>query len=514
MRQLTLLLLGLVFLTSSFDGPGKGLPILQKVEGGTVEGYIADGVTIFKGIPFAAPPVGELRWKAPAKVLPWTGVKKCVSNPPSAMQAPPKPFMMWSKEFMAPEEPLSEDCLYLNVWTAAKGKNDRLPVIVWIHGGGFTGGSGTVPLYDGTEMAKKGVVFVTVNYRLGVFGFLAHPDLSKESKAGVSGNYAILDQIAALQWVRNNISVFGGDPGSVTIDGQSAGSFSVNALMDSPLAKGLFHRAIGQSGGMFTVPGGEVVDMKAAEETGRKWAEKLGFKSIAEARNKSAEELLKSQFRQAMIIDNYVLPSANETFAAGKQNDVPLITGWNEDDGFSMGQPMKAEAFRKFAMDRYGDRAQEYLKLFPAGTDEEAKQSQKIISQMFFSLQNYMWAGFQSSTGKSKAWIYYFKRVPPGEPNYGAFHSSEFGYALHTLKLWNRPFTKWDHELSEIMSSYWVNFAKTGNPNGPGLPEWPSFNKTDPKVISLGDEVKAVTLPYAKQLEFIDSLNGTANGKK
>ena len=492
-----------LFISASAGG-GKPLTTKVKVDGGTVEGYVSENVTIFKGIPFAAPPVGDLRWKAPQPVVPWTGVRKCTINPPSAMQAKPVPFMMWSKEFMAPEEPLSEDCLYLNVWTGAKKNNAKLPVIVWIHGGGFTGGSGTVPLYDGTEMAKKGVVFVTVNYRLGVFGFLAHPELSAESTSHVSGNYGILDQIAALKWVRKNIAAFGGDPSNVTIDGQSAGSFSVNALMVSPLASGLFQRAIGQSGAMFSGTGSITFDLKSGEAEGTKFQDRAGAKSISDLRKLNADDLLKVQGRWGLVIDGYVLPPANLTFTSGKQNDVPLITGWNADDGFSMGPPMNAESFRKNAEKTYGDRAAEYLKVFPAGNDEEAKQSQKIISQMFFGFENYKWAKLQSMTGKNKAWLYYFRRVPPGEPNYGAFHSSEFGYALKTLKLWNRPFTSWDYQLSDMMSSYWVNFAKTGNPNGPGLPEWPSFSKSDPKVIEFGDQVKQADVPYAKQLDFLD----------
>jgi len=507
MRILSFLLVIGSFLLVSAGKTDKGIPSRLKVEGGSIEGYLSDGVTIFKGVPFAAPPVGELRWKAPQPVVPWKGIRKCSTNPPSAMQAKPVPFMMWTKEFMAPMEPLSEDCLYLNVWTAAKKQSEKLPVIVWIHGGAFTGGSGTVPLYDGTEMAKKGVVFVTINYRLGIFGFMAHPELSAENPDKVSGNYGILDQIAALKWVKKNIAAFGGDPYNVTIDGQSAGSFSVCALMISPLAKGLFQRAIGQSGAMFSKPGGLLSDLKSAEESGVKFAGKINASTIADLRKRSADELINARGSWGIVLDNKVIPSANEAFNTGKQNDVPLITGWNSGDGFSMGPPMNAEAFRKSAATNYGERADEFLKLFPAGTEEEAQQSQKIVSQMFFGWQNYYWASIQSSKGKNKAWLYYFTHVPPGEPNYGAFHSSEFGYALKTLHLWNKPFVKVDYDLSELMSSYWVNFAKNGDPNGPGLPIWPFFDKTSPKVIQLGDEVKAIPLPLSNQLLFMDSIN-------
>jgi len=507
MKQFVILLLATVILSSSSQGPGKLIPVKQKIEGGSIEGYVNEGVVIFKGIPFAAPPLGELRWKAPQPVIPWKGVKECKSNPPSAMQAKPVPFMMWSKEFMAPEEPLSEDCLYLNIWTTAESYKSNFPVIVWIHGGGFTGGSGTVPLYDGTEMAKKGVVFVTINYRLGIFGFLAHPDLTAENGGRGSGNYGILDQVEALKWVQKNISAFGGDPTRVTIAGQSAGSFSVNALMVSPLAKGLFSRAIGQSGGMFSTSRGVASDLKSAEANGVKLLQKIGVSSINELRMKPVDEVMKLNGMLGITIDDNVIPPSLKTFEAGRQNDVPLITGWNADDGVSMGPAMNAQSFRQNAEKSYGDRAADFLKVFPSGTDEEAKLSQKIISQMFFGYQNFKWASEQSSNGKNKAWLYYFKRVPPGEPNYGAFHSAEFGYALSTLKLWNRPFTKTDYDLSAVMSSYWVNFAKTGDPNGPGLPEWPSFSNSKPVVMELGDEAKSGPVPYIDQLKFLDSLN-------
>lgn len=477
------------------------------VEGGTVQGYSEEGVHIFRGVPFAAPPVGDLRWKAPQPVVPWEGVKQCIDNPPSAMQAVPEPFFCWSVEFMAPKEPMSEDCLYLNVWTAASRSDEKRPVIVWIHGGAFTSGSGTVPLYDGTDMAKKGVVFVTINYRLGVFGLLAHPGLSAESPDGVSGNYGILDQIEALKWIKKNISAFGGDPGNVTIAGQSAGSFSVNILMTSPLAKGLFQRAIGESGAMFGIRSAMSNRLDAAEGLGVAFAERAGAGSIAELRQKSAEELLAIPAMTGITIDSVVVLPPGAVFAAGDQSDVPLITGWNGDDAVSFGPPQKAADYISSAEEQYGDMADEYLKLFPAGDDEEAAGSQKLIARMFFEWQNYTWAKAQDENGTAGAWLYYFTHVPPGEPDYGAFHSSEFGYALHTLRLWDRPFTEYDHQLSDMMSSYWVNFATNGDPNGEGLPEWPAFISSDPEVLMLGDEVKAIPLPDRAQLDFFDEIN-------
>ncbi len=475
-----------------------------KISGKTSEDQ---SVKIFMGVPFAAPPVGDLRWKAPQPVASWEGVRACVTPPASAIQAPPKPFMCWSKEFMAPESPLSEDCLFLNVWSTAKTAQDKLPVMVWIHGGAFTGGSGTVPLYDGEAMSRKGVVFITINYRLGIFGFFAHPELSAESELKTSGNYGILDQIAALKWVKENIAAFGGDPNNVTIDGQSAGAFSVNMLVVSPLAKGLFQKAIAQSGGMFGKQLSLGQTLKSAEENGKQLTEKLKIVNIAALRAIPADSLLKIQAQFGVTIDNVVIPPVYDTFAAGKQNDVAVISGWNADDGVSFGPVPKATQFQENAKKQYGDKAEAFLKLFPAKTDEEAGISQKLVSQLAFGWNNYAWARLQASKGTGKAYLYYFKRIPPGEPNYGAFHSSEFGYALHTLKLWDRPFTDVDYKLEEAMSSYWVNFAKTGDPNGEGLPVWPSFNENNPEIIELGDEVKAAPLPYREQLKFMDGVN-------
>jgi para-nitrobenzyl esterase len=475
-----------------------------KISGKTTDDQL---VKIFMGIPFAAPPVGDLRWKAPQPVVSWEDVRACVTPPASALQAPPKPFMCWSKEFMAPESPLSEDCLYLNVWTNAKTKTDKLPVMVWIHGGAFTGGSGTVPLYNGEAMARKGVVFVTINYRLGIFGFLAHPELTAESELKTSGNYGILDQIAALKWVKENIAAFGGDPANVTIDGQSAGAFSVNMLVVSPMAKGLFQKAIAQSGGMFGKQPMLGQTIKMAEENGKQLTENLKIASIAAFRALPADSVLKIQGRFGIAIDNVVVPPVYNTFETGKQNDVAVISGWNADDGVSFGPLPKAAQFQENIKKQYGEKAEAFLKLFPATTDEEAGKSQKLISQLFFGWNNYAWARMQTAKGTGKAYLYYFKRVPPGEPNYGAFHSAEFGYALHTLKLWDRPFTAVDYKLEEAMSSYWVNFAKTGDPNGGGLPVWPAFNEDNPQIIELGDEVKAATLPYSDQLQFLNELN-------
>lgn len=512
-KAVFVILLPVMMLTACLsDGSSSGKKIFVSkvgVESGLIAGKTnpEGNVSIFLGIPYAAPPVGELRWKSPQPPVNWEGVRECITPPPSAMQSKPAPFMMWSKEFMAPEEPLSEDCLFLNIWTPAKNTAEKLPVMVWIHGGAFTGGSGTVPLYDGEEMAKKGVVFITINYRLGVFGFLAHPELTAESPLKTSGNYGILDQIEALKWISRNISAFGGDPGNVTIAGQSAGSFSVNALMISPLARGLFHRAIGQSGGMFSGGPGLVYDLKSAESAGVSFAGQFSDSSIAGLRTVSAEDLMKVRGRSGVTTDYIVVPPATETFREGRQNDVPLLTGWNADDGVSMGSKPDIKAFIANAESRYGELAPEYLELFPANNEAEVQNSMKLSSVLSFGWQNYTWVKMQTETGKNKAYLYYFTHVPPGEPNYGAFHSAEFGYALNTLKLWDRPFTETDWKLADLMSSYWVNFARTGNPNGEGIPNWPAFDPSSPQIIEFSDEVKSAPLPFREQLEFFDKIN-------
>ena len=332
-------------------------------DAGLVSGKLVglDSIKTFMGIPFAAPPVGELRWKAPQPVQSWEGIKDCVENPASAIQNPPVPFFAWSEEFLIPKEPISEDCLYLNVWTGAETVDEKRPVMVWIHGGGFSGGSGTVPLYDGEELAKKGIVVVTINYRLGIFGFLAHPELNRESSDSTSGNYGVLDQIAALEWVKKNISAFGGDPENITIAGQSAGAFAVNALVASPKAKGLFHKAIAQSGGMFNRVTGLVSGIKGAEQRGQELMVGLGAESIMDLRSFPADSLLKIPGRFGPVVDGIVIPGVRETFENSAHSDVPLLTGWNADDNVSFGPEVSPAQFKENAKKQYGGRAGEYL---------------------------------------------------------------------------------------------------------------------------------------------------------
>jgi para-nitrobenzyl esterase len=485
--------------------------LIVKITNGKVEGTsnVDRTVRIFKSIPFAAPPIGPLRWKAPQPVKNWAGIKKCFDFSASPIQNKPVPFMCWTEEFIAQPEPLSEDCLYLNIWTAAKSKKEKQAVFVWIYGGGLSSGSSNCAVYDGEEMAKKGVIFVSINYRVGVLGFMAHPELSKESGYNASGNYGFLDQMEALRWVQKNIAAFGGDPNNVTIAGQSAGSFSVNALVASPLAKGLFHKAIAQSGGLLSTMLQK--NLADSEKQGLAFMEKANAKSISELRQKSAEEIQTlSNAREAgrfgTTLDNYVLPvNLLQHFEKGLHNEVPLLTGWVSGDGVLMGPPNTTLAkYTKDAQSKYGDKADLFLSIFSAKTDDDAKANQARLTMFqFAALPSHLWAG---TNKKYKSYLYEFSHVPPDKPNfpnYGAFHTSEVPYALHTLKKWNRSWLATDWDLENKVSSYWVNFAKTGNPNGANLPEWKSYNYESGNIMNLGDNVVLKPAFVKRELDFL-----------
>lgn len=473
---------------------------------GTQSGYGA--IHIFKGIPFAAPPVGNLRWKEPQPVKHWNSVKECTAFAKSPMQGKPNEFGVYTREFLIKDEPLSEDCLYLNVWTGAKSPAEKRPVMVWIYGGGFVSGGTNVPIYDGEALARKGVILVSIPYRVGIFGFFAHPDLTKESAHHASGNYGLMDQQAALRWVQKNIAAFGGDPANVTIAGQSAGSMSVNALVASPLSKGLFAKAIAESGASFLPGPFSNTTLKDAEDQGIKIAEKFNVKNLTDLRALPAEELLKQNSGRP-IVDGYVLPqSIAAIFAAGKQNRVPLLTGWNTDDAF-VGGLKNAAAYKKEVEAKYGDKAASFLKFYPAASDEEAERSQINISRdMTFGAQNFTWANLQSRGGGPAVYLYRFTRRMPATAEfkkYGAFHTGEVGYVFNNLKFLNRPFEPVDQQLANTMSGYWVNFARTGNPNGAGLPKWPPYTPNNPQTMMLGEKPAAIPLPDKAALQYMVS---------
>ncbi|WP_184548543.1 carboxylesterase/lipase family protein [Mucilaginibacter sp. FT3.2] len=512
MKIKVLLFLSILIKSSVVFAQNGNLAVVATAAGKVSGNVSADGtVHIFKGIPFAAPPVGNLRWKAPQPVTPWEGVKACTTFSASPVQAKPDEFGVYTREFLIPYQPISEDCLYLNVWTNATSSAEKKPVLVYIYGGGFGSGGAACPIYDGEATAKQGVVFVVINYRVGIFGFFAHPELSKESGHNASGNYGLMDQLAALKWVKQNIQNFGGDPGNVTIAGQSAGSMSVNCLVASPLGKGLFQKAIAESGASFINGEYGYKTLAEAEQTGVKLAKELNVNSIAALRNIPAADLL-NKWQPRPIIDGYVLPeSIAQIFAENKENNVPLLTGWNEDDAF-IGKLKNAEDYKKQIAEQYGDKAAAFLQHYPGGTDLEAARSQINISRdQTFGIQNYTWANVQSAKQRAKVYLYRFARRLPATADfvkYGAFHTGEVAYAYNNLKFLNRPWEPIDWKLANTMSSYWTNFAKTGNPNGKGLPTWPAYNTGINKIMMLGEQPAAKSLPDRAALDFMVEIAG------
>ncbi len=455
-----------------------------RTESGMVEGSSsADAkIRIFKGIPFAAPPVGSLRWQPPQPAASWTGVRKATEFGARCMQG--RIF----QDMVFRDAGPSEDCLYLNVWTPATSANAHLPVMVWIFGGGFQAGSPSEPRQDGETLAHNGVVVVSVDYRLGIFGFFSHPELTKESPHHASGNYGLLDQAAGLEWVHKNIAAFGGDPDNVTIFGESAGSMSVSAQMASPLSKGLIRRAIGESGAVFmlTPP---APSLAVTEQEGARFGESIGAATLAALRAKPADELLQAalkdrSFRFWPNVDGYFFPEApSAIYAAGKQAHVPLLAGWNSDEqpyaGFLGKAPPTPEAYAAKVRAQYGNHADEILKLYPGNSELEVKDSARdLASDQFIVYSTWKWLDMQLATGESPVYRYHFEQAPPAppdKPSRGAYHSADIEYVFETLDSKSLPWTADDRKLSAMMSSYWTNFAKSGNPNGVGLPEWPDY---------------------------------------
>ncbi len=493
----------------------------------------ADGIRVFKGIPFAAPPVGDLRWKAPQPVAKWNGVRKADKFGDVCIQPPGKGRLNIAVD--VPGSPkMGEDCLYLNVWTGAKKASEKRPVMVWIYGGAFTEGAGSIGLYNGNVLAKKGAVVVTLNYRLGPFGFFAHPALSKESPHHVSGNYGIMDMIAALHWVQNNIAAFGGDPNNVTVFGQSAGAMAISALVGSPLAHGLFHRAISESGNWMGLRMGAMAPFAPAEAAGLKKAEAAGLKTLADMRALSPEQVTAKLGGRGlgggMIADGYVFPKdLNKIFANGKQNAVDVLVGSNAHESFFPGGP-KAAQFKAQLKHRWGGLTDAVLKEYPATTDAQAAASS---SQMFSDEVTWLmrlYATDQLKTGK-KAYVFSFAYEPPSPPGKQAMptHASEIPYVFDNL---GQPHlfpdasspelaakSKVAEKLADTMSSYWVNFARTGNPNGNGLPQWPAYTGMDTgRAMILNAKVHAEKAPPTAKLDLYSALYkkdmaGNASGK-
>jgi para-nitrobenzyl esterase len=460
----------------------------------------ASGVRVYKGVPYAAPPVGPLRWRAPEPVAAWTGVRSTHGFGAHSVQG-----VVWDDIDLSGAA-TAEDCLYLNVWTpAAPGENARLPVMVWIHGGGFVVGSGAEPRYDGARLAARGIVVVTVNHRLNALGFLAHPELTAESDHRASGAYGFLDLVAALQWVQRNIAAFGGDPDKVTIAGESAGSHATSALMASPLAKGLFARVIGESGAMFASPTRAPASREQAEAAGLDFMRRLGADSLAEMRALPADAILAAApglgFRP--IIDGWFLPrSPAEIFAARQHSDVPLMAGWNKDEGFNFTLLQGADAKRAYAdLARaiFGERTEALLKHYPDGSPDTAAASARALGgDLVIIHPTWAWIEAQKQSGRADIFRFRFDRAPLTPQGWfgerdsrdaGAFHAGELLYVFDNLHAHPWLIEDADRTLAKLASSYWVNFVRNGDPNGNDLPHWPSHR-------SEGDPVMALDSPH------------------
>jgi para-nitrobenzyl esterase len=504
MKKLACLLIAIPLLAATACSPPP--PGQVKVEGGWIQGTVEEGLTVFKGIPFAAPPVGELRWRAPQPVEKWEGVKQTTAFAPAAFQGG------------NPPSGKSEDCLYLNVWSPAESAKERIPVLVWIYGGGFSFGSTAEPVYTGEMLARKGVVLVSIAYRVGQLGFLAHPELSAESPHQVSGNYGLLDMIAGLQWIQKNIAAFGGDPDRVTIFGESAGGIAVSMLCASPLAKGLFHGAISQSGGSFgpprptTYPGENLKLLKTAENDGLAYAEKAGATSLSELRKMAAEDLPGGWGMGSAwpIIDGTVIPDDQyKLYEAGKYNDVPVLIGYNSDEGASFSREKTPEEYIAGVEKRYGPFADTLVKAYPPGENAVLKTARDLTRDAAFGWHTWSWARLQSRTGTSKVFYYYFDQHPDDPEDsprfgFGSPHGQEVAYVFMHLNASDPHITHSDLAVSEAMGTYWTNFARYGDPNEDGVPEWPPFSESHPAVMYFGPDPHTGPVPGAASLEVLN----------
>lgn len=497
--------LGLLAATTAFCVaaiPARAVPIA--IDSGVIEGVHEGDVTVYKGLPFASPPVGELRWRAPQPPAPWSGVRVADRFSPTCVQRGAYPDD-------APPEPMSEDCLYLNVWVpAGASAGEKLPVMVWIHGGGLRNGSASTPLYAGTQLARRGVIVVTANYRLGALGFLAHPDLSRESPNRVSGNYGLLDQIAALQWVQRNIASFDGDAAKVTVFGQSSGAISISALAASPLARGLFRRAIAQSGGLFEpIELAPEFALKGAEEAGAAFAARLAAKSLSALRALPAADIAAARFNPNAVVDGHLLrESPYEAYAAGRVNPIDVLIGFNAGEGhdFLKGRTVTVATLPVLLRQDFPSVIVSLIGPKAPATDQEALEAFIAFEgAMRFGWNMLAWAGLHAQHTRGQAFLYHFAHTPPGER--GARHGVDMAYVFgHPHAAW----TDADHRLAGWMASYWTNFAKTGNPNGEGLPVWPAFTPARGHALLIGDAVRSGALPSASDLAAIDHLYGAA----
>lgn len=471
-----------------------------QIEGGYVEGLPAgnQAVSVFKGIPYAAPPVGDLRWKAPQPVQKWQGVKQCYAFSDIPMQARVAKDSFYQKEFYPIELPMNEDCLYLNIWTPAQSAYEKLPVAMWIYGGGLFQGYGHKMEFDGEAFAKRGVILVTFNYRLNVFGFLAHPELTMEDANHTSGNYGSLDQIYALKWIRRNIAAFGGDPDNITIFGQSSGGGSVQTLLTSPLTKGDIHKAIMQSaGGLGKRVAGAQKTLAQYEQTGIAFLKYAGLKDIAQAREMPAQELnaiylkyiaeLKRPGVFGTSVDGYLLKDfSDNVLLSDDYPRIPYMLGCMKDESPGMSSaPVPLEKYQQEIREEFGERAEEFFEAANVKNDADAGMFYHDCYPNGKLAAHLAWCELQLEQGRQPSYMYYFTHVPPGEPSVGVFHSAEHMYVFQTFLRGWRPYTGEDFELSNKVCDYWTNFIKTGDPNGADLPNWTPYTKQAPLAMEM-----------------------------
>lgn len=497
------IILAALFVSCSVYAGEKPEPV--KVAGGRIQGAFENGLAVYRGIPYAAPPVGDLRWKAPQPVEPWDGVRRTDRFGPAPIQGDRSGSGM------------SEDCLYLNVWSPAKSAKEKLPVLVWIHGGAFSMGSAVC---HGDHLARKGVVFVSIGYRVGELGFLVHPELSAENPNHVSGNYGLLDMMAGLRWIQENIEAFGGDPKKVTIFGESAGGIAVSMLCASPQAKGLFRGAISQSGGSFgpyryptTFPGENMKLLKDAERDGLAYQKRLGASSIAELRKLPVEQLVSRGYDTSWpVIDGWVIPDDQyRLYAAGNYNDVAVLIGYNSDEGLSFWPPRTSGQYMADVKKRYGPFADRLIAAYPAGGGKgrPPKSTRDLMRDAAFGWPTWSWARLQTRTGKSKVYLYYFDQHPDHpkdspQAGQGSPHGMDVGFVFQDLNPSDKRTTKSDLNISEAMATYWINFAKQGDPNGKGVSKWPVFSEKSPSVMYFSQTPHVGPVPDLSSLKVLD----------
>ncbi|MBS0359972.1 MAG: carboxylesterase family protein [Proteobacteria bacterium] len=487
-----------------------------RIDTGVLRGVTTDGITAYEGAPFAAPPLGPLRWRPPQPVAPWRGVRTATAFAPACLQL----------GVSMPGEPpprTSEDCLYLNVWTPARRGRALRPVMVFIPGGGYQNGATSLPLYWGDRLARRGVVVVTLAYRLGPLGYLAHPELTAESPHHASGDYGLMDQAAGLAWVKRNITAFGGDPGRVTVFGQSAGAMSVSQLMVSPLAQGLFQRAIGESGGLFEpLMLAPQYSLPQAETDGVAFMRSVGAASLADLRRLPGEALLHGQANSVShpVIDGYALPRAPyDAFVRGEQAKIPVLVGWNAEEARSLSDlsGAKAATFTADIRRTFGPLPSALIDAYPHADDAQARQARADFERdLRFAWDDWAWARLQALAGQP-TYAYRFEQKPPFpaasvRAGWGASHFAELWYVFDHLGQEPWAWTEGDRRLADRMASYWVNFARSGDPNGPGLPAWPRLQGDEGPLLRLRDPVAVGPPPELTTLKVFDGVYAGLRG--